>query len=178
MFEDSYLEIPDANIVALRGPLSARGFKGDFALGDPGLLASLLVSPQAVQYDLGVIPHWSDIELMYRFAYGHWIGPRDGAIYVITQIAKCRRIITSSLHAAIVADSFGIPRQLEMAPNFSREGGDFKFRDYAASIGMKPEFGKLILADQNSVRLRQGEIEDALVRVTTPGFFAGSLPRR
>jgi hypothetical protein len=175
LFEDSHLEIPKAKIMAIRGPLSARGLQGDFALGDPGLLASLLITPQAVKYDIGVIPHWSDTELMNRFAYGHWIGPKDGAMRVMTEIAKCRRIVTSSLHGAIVADSLGIPRQLEMAPNLSKEGNDFKFRDYAASIGMEPEFGKLVLANQNLVKIRQGEIEDALVQITTPGFFAGTL---
>src|ERR1041384_4874651 len=44
--EGSTVHLPDATILALRGPLSARGIKGDYALGDPGLLADELVGPQ------------------------------------------------------------------------------------------------------------------------------------
>lgn len=163
--------------MAIRGPLSARGLKGNFALGDPGLLASILVPSQAIRYDLGVIPHWSDDRLIKRFAYGKLILPRNGAMYVISEIAKCRRIVTSSLHGAIVADSFGIPRQIELAPLITQgqEGGDFKFRDYSASIGMKPELGNMVLANPGLVRIRQGEIEDAIVQVTTPRYFISSL---
>ena len=39
---DSPLNTDSAKVLALRGPLSARGVKGDFALGDPGLLANEL----------------------------------------------------------------------------------------------------------------------------------------
>lgn len=179
LYEDSYLEIPEAKILALRGPLTARGLHGDFALGDPGLLAPLLIPTQAVKQDLGVVPHWSDEDLIKRFAYGRLISSKNGAMYVITEIARCRRIVTSSLHGAIVADALGIPRQIELPPRLihGHEGGDFKFRDYSASIGTKLEYGRLIQADQNLVKIRQGEIEDAMVQITTPGFYSGAVPR-
>lgn len=130
-------------------------------------MASILISPQAAQYDLGVIPHWSDAELPLKFAYGHVIRPENGPMHVMTEIARCRRVVSSSLHGIIVADSFGIPRQAELFPNAHSpyEGGDFKFRDYAASIGTTPRFGELVTADSNQVALRQREIEDALAQI-------------
>ena len=43
LFEDGIVP-PNANILALRGPLTARGVRGLFALGDPGLLADEMVT--------------------------------------------------------------------------------------------------------------------------------------
>lgn len=166
LYENSELDLSRAKILAVRGPLSANGLPGIFALGDPGLLAPLLISHQPVSYDLGVVPHWSDHKLAKRFAYGHTISPRSSPLHVITEIAKCRRIVSSSLHGIIVADSFGIERQAELPP-FSDSNYDFKFRDYAASIHMKTEFGHLIQADQSQVKARQGEIQDALAQLQT-----------
>ncbi len=164
LYEDSVLELSKAKILAVRGPLTAKGLPGDFALGDPGLLASLLVAARPVNYDLGVVPHWSDTELTKRFAYGRTIDPHNGPIHVITEIARCRRVVSSSLHGIIVADSFGIPRQAELPARSVIEGGTFKYNDYAASINMKPEFGKMVLADASKVLIRQIEIEEALMQ--------------
>ena len=44
-----------AKILAVRGPLSARGIPGSFALGDPGILANELVGDQDKLWDLGII---------------------------------------------------------------------------------------------------------------------------
>src|SRR5580658_55748 len=53
-------------ILGLRGPLTARGIPGDYALGDPGILADELVGQQEKQWDLGILPHFSDEELIPR----------------------------------------------------------------------------------------------------------------
>ena len=152
------IRLRNANVLAVRGPLTAKHLKGDVAIGDPGLLASLLVTPRQAAYDLGVIPHFSDYELVDRFPYGHFISPRNGGLWVLNEISKCRRIVSSSLHGCIAADSMNIPRQAELF-----DGSDFKWRDYSLSIGMKnPEFGKLVLANQNKVERQQKEIQDAL----------------
>ncbi len=63
---------------------------------------------------------------------------------VFRQIGQCKRIVTSSLHGLIVADAFGgIPRRLELSPALAKEGGDFKYRDYHASIHMPFVPGKM-----------------------------------
>jgi pyruvyltransferase len=156
LHEDSRLQIHQmtsgisAKILALRGPLTARVIPGNYALGDPGILADEVVGMQPKQWDLGIVPHFTDTELVPRFealmpkgTVIKVINPGDNPVDVIKQIGACRRIVTSSLHGMIVSDAFGIPRRVEMAEANLKDGGDFKFRDYSASIQMKWEIGKM-----------------------------------
>ncbi len=148
------INLANATILSLRGPLSARGLAGctRVTYGDPGLLADELVGEQEKIYDLGIVPHWSDKELVPRFTGMNIKGnikvirPDSHPLTVVRQIGQCRRIVTSSLHGVIIADAFGkIPRRLEISSTMSdpKEGGDFKFRDYHASIKMAYEPGKM-----------------------------------
>lgn len=137
-----HLHTRTAKILAVRGPLSARGIPGSFALGDPGLLANELVGPQEKKWDLGIVPHWQDDRLAERFTkliqapYTCKVIDASGdPLEVVRTIGACRRIVTSSLHGMVVADAFGgIPRRVEICPKMLRDGGDFKFRDYSAAI--------------------------------------------
>jgi pyruvyltransferase len=140
-----------ANILALRGPLSARGIPGDYALGDPGVLANELVEPQEKQWDCGILPHWQDEELVPRFKKlmppeqsVTVIDPRQDPLEVVRQISACHKIVTSSLHGVIVADACGVPRRIEICKAMAKDGGNFKFRDYHASIQMGLTFGKVL----------------------------------
>ncbi len=158
----------NSNVLALRGPLSAKGYRGDYVLGDLGLLADHLVSPEK-KYNLGLIPHWSDNTLTVRPEFLKYspliIDPRNDPLTVVNQIGSCRKIVTSSLHGAIVADSFGIPRRIEMAPNILTkpyEGGDFKFRDYHASLRMPFEVGVTRDAPRWRVEDLQDDLNDVL----------------
>jgi hypothetical protein len=140
-----------AKILGIRGPLSARGIPGTYALGDPGLLADELVgSYQEKVWDLGIIPHFSDDELVPRFKAIipekfsiRVIHPSSDTLTIVREIGQCRRVVTSSLHGMIVADSFGIPRRVEYSAKMNKDGGDFKFRDYSASIQTPFETGKM-----------------------------------
>ena len=143
--EDSVIDLSHATVLALRGPLTARGIKGNYTLGDPGLLADELVGPQEKLYDLGVVPHWKDkalwakFRLMFRWRPSvtlRYINPSHDPLEVVAEIGRCRKIVTSSLHGLVTADAFGIPRRLELASELlnDTEGGDFKFRDYHQSI--------------------------------------------
>lgn len=143
-------KLPLATILALRGPLTARGVPGDYAIGDPGLLADELVGPQDKQWDVGILPHWKDTELVPRFqklirkGKIKVINPADDPLVVIKQIGACRKLVTSSLHGMIVADAFGgIPRRVEVSSALNKEGGDYKFLDYSASIKTPFEPGKM-----------------------------------
>jgi len=157
-----------AKILALRGPLTARVVQGDYALGDPGILADELVGSQPKQWDLGILPHFTDKELVPRFqelikppATIKVINAGDHPIEVVKQIGACRRLVTSSLHGMIVADAFGIPRRVEMSKSFKYDGGDFKFKDYSASIQMKWEIGKMAEASRFRVEDVKFQIYDA-----------------
>jgi hypothetical protein len=141
-----------AKILAFRGPLTARGFKGNFALGDPGILSNELVGPQEKKWDLGIVPHWQDSELVDRFKKLipekfsiKVINTASDPLQAISDIGSCRRIVTSSLHGAIIADSFGgIPRRIEVCEKMAQDGGLFKFKDYSESIKTPLEIGKMI----------------------------------
>lgn len=164
-----HLHTKTATILAIRGPLSARGIPGNFALGDPGLLANELVGPQEKKWDLGIVPHWQDRSLIERFQHlvkppfsAKVIHPGGDPLDVIREIGSCRRIVTSSLHGMIVADAFGgIPRRVEICHEMLRDGGDFKFRDYSASIKTRFETGIMIEPSRFYVEEVQFALYDA-----------------
>lgn len=157
-----------AKILALRGPLTARVLPGTYALGDPGILADELVGIQPKHWDLGILPHFTDLELVPKFEQlikaPHTIkviDPGDHPLAVIAQIGQCRRLVTSSLHGMIVADAFGMPRRVEMSKANLKDGGDFKFRDYSASIQTAWETGKMVEVSRFRVEDVKFQIYDA-----------------
>jgi pyruvyltransferase len=155
------------SVLALRGPLTAKAWPHDVALGDPGLLAAELVGPQSRDIDLGIVPHWSDSNLSTRKTWYNprWttkvIRPEDDPLTVVKLIGRCKKIVSSSLHGIIVADSFGIPRRFEYCERFDREGGRFKFEDYSGSIGAKLIVGETYHASNRNVGARKHELWDA-----------------
>jgi pyruvyltransferase len=173
-FSRLHLHTKTAKILSVRGPLSARGIPGSFGLGDPGLLAHELVGPQEKQWDLGIVPHWQDTELAAKFTTlikpphtTKVIDPKGDTLEVLRQIGACRRIVTSSLHGMIVADGFGIPRRVEICSAMERDGGDFKFRDYSASIQCAFKVGEMKEASRFRVEDVQFQIYDAFKALET-----------
>jgi hypothetical protein len=170
LYENSELHLHTGTmtILALRGPLTARQCPpGDYAIGDPGLLAPEIMPAQEKQHDLGLIPHWSDATLRMRNEfYGdgwstHYIDPQQSPLRVLAEISACHRIVTSSLHGMIVADAYGIPRRFEPAGVTSLRAGLFKYNDYSASIDLPLEPGVMREANQNRVEDRKYELFDA-----------------
>lgn len=161
--ENSPVKLPRATVLAVRGPLTARslGLTGDHVLGDPGLLADELVSVDK-EYELGIVPHWSDLELEHRPEFAKFkpriIRPSGDTVEVLREIGRCRKIVSSSLHGIIVADAFGIPRRTEMTKIFDREGGTFKFRDYNLSVGVPFTIGQT----QEAPRWRVQDLQHGL----------------
>lgn len=166
LHEQTKIDLPNAAFLAVRGPLTAKGLKKNLVLADPALLADELVGYCDKEYDLGIVPHWTDNVLAKDPRFLKFnpkiIDVRDDPLEVLRQICRCKKIVTSSLHGAIVADSFVIPRRIEMAPRMishaHQEGGDFKWRDYHASIGMKFETGVLKTVDPHKVADLQHEL--------------------
>lgn len=152
-----------AKILGLRGALTAKGVKGDFTIGDPGLLVGDMVLVEK-DHDLGIVPHWSDTSLYDKFSRYNpkIISPFNDPLTVVSDIAKCKKIVSSSLHGIVVADAFGIPRRAELFARAKREGGDYKFRDYASSINLPIEFGRIQTPDRNIIEKRQSELFDMI----------------
>jgi pyruvyltransferase len=166
-----YIFPRSATVLAVRGPLTARSARKsghkDFVLGDPGLLADELIPLPYKTHNLGILPHWTDTELAQRPEFLKYdpliINPMDDPLRVISEIGRCRKLVTSSLHGVILADAFGIPRRTELAPRLAAglEGGVFKFKDYNASVGVDFEVGLTQEAPRHRVEDRQHELWDA-----------------
>jgi pyruvyltransferase len=125
--------------------------------GDPGLLASMLIEPQQKKYSMGIVPHYQDRSM--RQMKGHHIDVTGDPLEVIREIARCEKVIASSLHGIIVADAFGIERKWH---RFNLvQGGGFKFADYGTTVGMFPpeEWGR---ADPEKVKALQEGLVYAL----------------
>jgi hypothetical protein len=179
LHESSRIDLTNARVLALRGKLTAARVKGlpshtRVVLGDPGLLAPLWVRQPPAKYDLGIVPHWSDKELFKRYPYAHLIDPQQQPEHVIEEIASCKRIIASSLHGLIIADAYGIPRQAELFPRASQEGGDFKYRDYCSVYDESPHFGEMWLAPHRKVE----KIRDDLNAVLPVAIGRPSNPKQ
>lgn len=173
LHEHSLVDFPNARILALRGPLTAKGVKGNYVLGDPGLLADELVPTQDKLYDLGIVPHWTDKTLATNPMFTKYnpliISPLQNPLDVIRQIGQCKKIVSSSLHGIILADAFSIPRRIEIPPRAlshpNQEGGLFKWHDYSRSINMKLEIGVTQEPDRNIIIDKQNELFDVFEEI-------------
>lgn len=133
-----------ARFTAVRGPLTqaklsaAKGFGIPVpeVYGDPTLLLPLYHLPDVpVTHEYGLAVRWSE----RRWAEARY-GPdvklidfaRDDVEGVIADLLSCRRIVTSSLRALIVADAYGIPSA--WLASTSPRGGVFQYYDYFASV--------------------------------------------
>jgi pyruvyltransferase len=129
--------------LAVRGPLTAsiladQGIECLAVYGDPGLLAADFVNQaKEKKCAIAVIPHYSDAAEGSAFA--RQIG--GGVVPVslpneefVRQISSAEKVLSSSLHGLICAESMGIPAYWI---RFSDQliGGNFKFHDYLAGTG-------------------------------------------
>ena len=117
----------------------------DVPLADAGLLSSLYVDgvPEK-EYEVGIVPHFSQKgetqfqELKNSFSSACIIDIQQDPKIVINQIARCRYILSSSLHGLIFADGLGIPN-LHILGETPLAGGSFKFEDYYSCYDLPHE---------------------------------------
>lgn len=147
MFKESGVDISQAEIISVRGPLTRARCVGDFRdtkCFDAGLVIDQYSNKKGStgKYPLGILLHDADrfnIDVMH-------LGERHPEIFVtnmcvgfdelVEQAAQCSHIISSSLHGCVLADSLGIPNGwVELSANVA--GNGFKFYDYYASLGVK-----------------------------------------
>lgn len=125
-------------------PLSQR-----IAYGDPGLLYPMLLDEiPKKEFDIGVMPHYFDKENGEALFNMIKAGGLNAAlidvmhpdpINTLRQIAKCKTILSSSLHGCIVSDGMGIPNRHMSLSTLNLSKGDYalKFRDYYSALGME-----------------------------------------
>jgi pyruvyltransferase len=168
LHEESRLPVGRGRILALRGPLTAHGVRGDFCLGDLGLLAHELVRIDTKKHKLCLVPHWSDSKLATRPEFTRYnpvvVNPRGDPLEAIRLIGESCKVVTSSLHGMIVADAFHIPRRLEFAPRLAAEGSVFKFKDHCGVVrpGQPFELGVTVEGNARVIERVQSELYDTI----------------
>jgi hypothetical protein len=167
---------------AIRGKISLErvknmqpGVRGEeIALGDPGLLASLLIDGgRKIKYRLGIIPHFADQndalvdDIKNGIKGATVIDVAGDPIETIKRIRECGAVISSAMHGLIVADSLGIPnRRIILSDNIT--GGDYKFNDYYSVFDGEPpetldlrvrEFNERDMSNiETSYNIKQGDV--------------------
>lgn len=130
-----------AKYLAVRGPLTRarildRGAKCPGIYGDPALLTPFFYQPKVEKtHEIGLVLRWSDKKWLSQ-PVGDGVNLIDlgtsDVESVLDKILSCKRIITSSLHGLIIADTYGIPNSWLYSD--SPKGREFKFYDYFLSI--------------------------------------------
>lgn len=137
---------------AVRGKLTAKILRAGIstALGDPGLLASLLINKTSAnkteqKYKCLIIPHYKDnnhpslstlIEKnIPDIAIADVFQPCND---LLLKILSSEVVLSSAMHGLIAADSLGIPNAWIKLSDDVR-GGDFKFRDYYSVFNIEPK---------------------------------------
>lgn len=127
------------DIRAVRGPYTREklieyGHKCPEVYGDPAILMPLIYAPSISdkKRDVLIIPQFlyeKEVKEKYQQYEQVSMNTNDYEA-VINAIVSSKKVITSSLHAIILAEVYGIP-----AVFFQSLPKDFKFRDYYASTG-------------------------------------------
>jgi len=144
LVKDTPCPLPRARIWAVRGELTRDRVAAprNTVLGDPGLLASKCVKRRrARRYALGIVPHHVDSNDPRISAIKNRheqdvlvINVKRPPMAVLKDIQQCHRILSSSLHGVVVADSLNIPNAW-MVLSDKVIGNGFKFRDYYSGLG-------------------------------------------
>lgn len=145
----------EAKFYAVRGPKTRErilelGFDCPEVYGDPALLLPQFYNLQVDKtYDLGIIPHYVDYELV-----SNWYedDPRikvinllNNSIEAVTkEILSCKMTLSSSLHGLIVSHAYKIP-SLWVRFSDKLSGDNIKFEDYFLSVGLEAYTGKMLI---------------------------------
>lgn len=145
---DDVVAVKPKKVCSVRGPLTrqllmSQGIDCPERYGDPALLISRYVRPSfEKRYKLGIIPHYKDFNHPAVAEYAKYhpdvliikMQGYDKWTDLPEQICQCERIISSSLHGLIMADSYRVPNSwVRLSDKIA--GGDFKYQDYFASVG-------------------------------------------
>lgn len=145
-----------ARIQAVRGPLTAnllylrglinRSERERLPLFDPAVLVALLPEfsfrRARPTYRVAILPHWSELtavkSVLSRMPAAEApeiLSPLWHPLELARKMARCSRVLTSSLHAVIVCESLGIPVVPYRLPQLKEPL--FKYEDYFEATGRR-----------------------------------------
>lgn len=134
------------DIRAVRGPksrdyLMKLGHQVPEVYGDPAILMPLIydgLTGGGKEYEVSIIPQLvTEKGIREKYPNAHIISMNTNDYEsVIDQIVQSKLIISSSLHGVILADAYGVPSVWYRGLG---KDIDFKYLDYYASTGRKPE---------------------------------------
>jgi len=133
---DTDYDFANLTVCAVRGPctkkfLENKGISCPAIYGDPGLLTSRYFAQAAKQdIDLLVIPHYSESKTKYSAK--HVLETKGSVPKFIDKLTRAKKVVSSSLHGIIMAESYGIPAIL--LKNANGEGEE-KYHDYYQGTG-------------------------------------------
>lgn len=158
--------VDQARVLAIRGSLTrdAAHLSKRTPLGDPGILVPRLPRNEYPPAGTVLVPHYVDQAMVKRHPGLQVIDIRRPAAEVAGKIAAAERVITSSLHALIAADSLGVPHVWE--PHAAVIGGSFKFLDYGSAFGVRVDPGRVRLTPRSAMAERQEEIAGLIRSIT------------
>ena len=156
----AYGDIPEIDssydFICVRGPLTAKtlGLPEDTAVADGAILLQYMDIPKPEkQYKFSFMPHWGSEQKYSKWpevcaAAGiHYISPMQDKDFVLQEILKSEVIIAEAMHAAIVADTLGVPWiPVKAYPTIN----EFKWNDWASSLNLKFEFSNLSSLYENN----------------------------
>lgn len=135
-------------ISAVRGPSTLKALHlsdSDVALGDPGVLAPLVVPADGEKSGTAFLPHFrtwrskagrAEIKRIEKTGIAI-VMPTEGYESVLRKIAGSELLVTSSLHGVIVAHAYGTPVVWVDIPGVPQASEPrFKFDDYFGSMGI------------------------------------------
>lgn len=130
-------------ILALRGPMSGGvatriGWQDPGRYGDPGLLLPFFVPARATPSGVAVVPnHALKASTIVEHEDAFLVDPMRDVSTVVQEIAGAKIVLSSSLHGLIVAQAYGRPWVWIRDNSNTLYGGDFKFLDFFASVGIE-----------------------------------------
>lgn len=165
------------DVLALRGRSTLGRVENlsdrDIALGDPGILAPLLVDGTVKKrYSLGVIPHYHDVAspiVRQLRSLGSDVRIIDVAWTpqeVAREIASCDSVISSSLHGLIFSDALGVPNAHISLGNRVR-GGLYKFHDYYSAYPVPDRYCEYVPPETGPISLTS-VVDEVMEGYATP----------
>lgn len=147
MFANPARVASNLKFYAVRGPLTRNivnrqfGYNCPEIYGDPAILMPYIYSPKITnEVKIGILPHYIDkasVEhLRNKRKDIQILDIQSGIKETMRMVAKCKIILSSSLHGVILAESLG-KKAAYIQMSDKVVGGDFKFNDYYTSTSRK-----------------------------------------